>query len=200
MSEPVVPRLAVIGCGLIGSSVVRAARQNKAAGEIVVFDASVDTSRAGARARPSPIPLSTTAVEAATGADLVIFATPPAVIGEAVTAAATGLKPGAIVSDVGSVKARGRRGDGRGRAARRLRRPRPPDRRHRALRPRRRLRHAVPEPLDDHLPAWNRTTPPMRAAVERLTRVLARARRQRRDRWTPATTTWCWPSPPTCHT
>ncbi|HXQ47104.1 MAG TPA: prephenate/arogenate dehydrogenase family protein, partial [Caulobacteraceae bacterium] len=78
-------------------------RQNKAAGEIVVFDASVETRE---RVRELAIADSVvdTAVEAATGADLVIIATPPAVIGEAVKAAATGLKPGAIVSDVGSVK------------------------------------------------------------------------------------------------
>ena len=33
-------RMAVIGCGLIGSSVVRAARERGVVGEIVVFDAS----------------------------------------------------------------------------------------------------------------------------------------------------------------
>jgi cyclohexadieny/prephenate dehydrogenase len=104
MSEPVVARLAVIGCGLIGSSVVRAARQNKAAGEIVVFDAGAATRE---RVRELGIADSVvdTAAEAAAGADLVIVATPPAVIGEAVKAAAAGLAPGAIVSDVGSVKA-----------------------------------------------------------------------------------------------
>jgi cyclohexadieny/prephenate dehydrogenase len=104
MSDPVVARLAVIGCGLIGSSIVRAARQYKAAGEIVVFDASAE---ARARVRELGIADSVvdTASEAAAGADLVIVATPPAVIGEAVQAAAAGLKPGAIVSDVGSVKA-----------------------------------------------------------------------------------------------
>ncbi|HXQ46954.1 MAG TPA: prephenate dehydrogenase/arogenate dehydrogenase family protein, partial [Caulobacteraceae bacterium] len=103
MSEPVVARLAVIGCGLIGSSVVRAARQNKAAGEIVVFDASAET-RERVRELGIADAVVDTAAEAAAGADLVIIATPPAVIGEAVRAAATGLKPGAIVSDVGSVK------------------------------------------------------------------------------------------------
>ena len=33
-------RMAVIGCGLIGSSVARAARESGAVGEIVVADAS----------------------------------------------------------------------------------------------------------------------------------------------------------------
>jgi len=103
MSPPVVDRLAVIGCGLIGSSVVRAARQNGAAREIVVFDASPEA-RAEVRALGIADSVVDTAAEAATGADLVIIATPPAAIGAAVKAAAAGLKPGAIVSDVGSVK------------------------------------------------------------------------------------------------
>jgi cyclohexadieny/prephenate dehydrogenase len=104
MSEPLVARLAVIGCGLIGSSIVRAARLNKAAGEIVVFDSGPET-RARVRELGIADSVVDTAAEAAAGADLVIIATPPAVIGEAVKAAASGLAPGAIVSDVGSVKA-----------------------------------------------------------------------------------------------
>jgi cyclohexadieny/prephenate dehydrogenase len=43
-------------------------------------------------------------VEAVKDADLVIFAAPPAAIGAACEACAAGFKPGAIVSDVGSVK------------------------------------------------------------------------------------------------
>jgi cyclohexadieny/prephenate dehydrogenase len=104
MSEPVVERLAIIGCGLIGSSIVRAARERGAAREIVVFDSSAAT-RERVRELCIADSVTETAAAAATGADLVIFATPPAAIGEAVKAAASGLKPGAIVSDVGSVKA-----------------------------------------------------------------------------------------------
>ena len=36
----VYPKLAVIGCGLIGSSVIRAARASGAVSEVVVYDAS----------------------------------------------------------------------------------------------------------------------------------------------------------------
>jgi cyclohexadieny/prephenate dehydrogenase len=104
MSEPVVERLAVIGCGLIGSSVVRAARERGAAREIAVFDASAEV-RGRVRELGIADSVAETAAEAASGADLVIVATPPAAIGAAVKAAAGGLKPGAIVSDVGSVKA-----------------------------------------------------------------------------------------------
>ncbi|HLK25872.1 MAG TPA: prephenate/arogenate dehydrogenase family protein [Caulobacteraceae bacterium] len=103
MSEAVVGRLAVLGCGLIGSSIARAARGGAAA-EIAVYDASPDV-----RERVTSLGIADavtdTAADAAAGADLVIVATPPAAIGEAVAAAAKGLRPGAILSDVGSVKA-----------------------------------------------------------------------------------------------
>jgi len=104
MSDPVVTRLAVIGCGLIGSSVIRAARAKGAAGQIAVYDLSP-----GVRERVTALGLAdavfddpTKAVE---GADLVIFATPPAIIGVVAGQAARGFAPGAIISDVGSVKA-----------------------------------------------------------------------------------------------
>jgi cyclohexadieny/prephenate dehydrogenase len=104
MSNPIVERLAVIGCGLIGSSVVRAARERGAARQIAVFDASPEA-RERVRALGIADSVAETAADAASGADLVIIATPPAAIGQAVKAATDGLKAGAIVSDVGSVKA-----------------------------------------------------------------------------------------------
>ncbi|HLI66659.1 MAG TPA: prephenate/arogenate dehydrogenase family protein [Caulobacteraceae bacterium] len=98
-----VERLAVIGCGLIGSSIVRAARGGGAA-EIAVFDENP-----AVRERVRELGIADLVAEAAeaavAGADLVIFAAPPAAIGDAARAAAPGLKAGAIVSDVGSVKA-----------------------------------------------------------------------------------------------
>ncbi len=100
----VVERLAVIGCGLIGSSIVRAAREHAAAASIAVHDASPEV-----RARVTELGIADsvceTAADAAKEADLIIFAAPPAAIGDAVAAAAPGMKAGAIVSDVGSVKA-----------------------------------------------------------------------------------------------
>jgi cyclohexadieny/prephenate dehydrogenase len=72
--------------------------------QIAVFDASA-AARERVRALGIADSVAETAAEAASGADLVIIATPPAAIGEAVKAAASGLKAGAIVSDVGSVKA-----------------------------------------------------------------------------------------------
>lgn len=104
MAEPVFSRLAIIGCGLIGSSLARGARASGAVGQIVIHDAS-----AFARARIAELGLAdevTLSAEAAVkDADLIIFATPVRAIGEAAAACAHAMSPGAIVSDVGSVKA-----------------------------------------------------------------------------------------------
>jgi cyclohexadieny/prephenate dehydrogenase len=104
MADPVFARLAIIGCGLIGSSLARGAKASGAAAEIVIHDASPF-----ARARIAELGLADqvtlTAEEAVTGADLIIFATPVRAIGEAAAACAHAIAPGAIVSDVGSVKA-----------------------------------------------------------------------------------------------
>ncbi len=98
-----VERLAVIGCGLIGSSVIRAAGAKGAAASIAVYDSSPEV-RARVRELGMADAVFDTAAEAVAGADLVVFAAPPAAIGDAVAASASGLKPGAILSDVGSVK------------------------------------------------------------------------------------------------
>ena len=103
MAGPVYDRIAVIGCGLIGSSIVRAARAHGMAGEIAVFDLS-----GAVRQRVSELGIAdlvaSSPAEAVSGADLVVFAPPPGAIGAAVEACAPGLKPGATITDVGSVK------------------------------------------------------------------------------------------------
>ena len=104
MGVIIYPKLAVIGCGLIGSSVVRAARAHGVVGRIAVADSSADV-----RARVAALGLADDVVEdpadAVRDADLVIFATPSLAIEAAAARAAPALKPGATVSDVGSVKA-----------------------------------------------------------------------------------------------
>jgi cyclohexadieny/prephenate dehydrogenase len=96
-------RMAVIGCGLIGSSVVRAAREKGCVGEIVVSDASpavlerVQALGLADRVTADP-------AEAVAGADLVVFATPVMAVAGAMKAAARAISPGATVTDVGSVK------------------------------------------------------------------------------------------------
>ena len=103
MTTPVYAKMAVIGCGLIGSSVVRAARAAGAVGEIVIAETS-----APARARIVELGLGDAvvedAVDAVSEADLVVFAVPVLSMGAAAQAAAAGLKPGATITDVGSVK------------------------------------------------------------------------------------------------
>jgi len=100
MAEVIYPRMAVIGCGLIGSSVIPAG----VVGEVIVADAS-EAARArivelGYADRVTADPAA--AVE---GADLIVFATPVLAVGDAARQAAPALKPGATVTDVGSVKA-----------------------------------------------------------------------------------------------
>ncbi|MDR3513264.1 MAG: prephenate/arogenate dehydrogenase family protein [Caulobacteraceae bacterium] len=103
MSAAPVKRLAIIGCGLIGSSLVRAARAKGAADAVVVSDPSPEV-RARVEALGIADAVFADPAEAARGADLVIIAAPPAAIGLAAMALAPGLEPGAILSDVGSVK------------------------------------------------------------------------------------------------
>ena len=96
-------RIALIGFGLIGGSIARAAREQGLVGEIVTTARSAKT-----RARVSELGIVDSVVatnaEAVEDADLVILCTPVGACGEVVQEIAGHLKPGAIVSDVGSVK------------------------------------------------------------------------------------------------
>jgi cyclohexadieny/prephenate dehydrogenase len=100
---PIVGRLAVIGLGLIGSSIARAARRNKVATTVIGGDADP-----AVRARVEELAIvdevAPTLAQAAAGADLVILCVP--VGADAAVAQEIGphLKQGAVVSDVGSVK------------------------------------------------------------------------------------------------
>jgi cyclohexadieny/prephenate dehydrogenase len=101
--QPLFFRLAVLGCGMIGASVMRAARQSGAVTEIVGYDADP-----GAGVRVMELGLADRVAEtsdaAVAGADLVLFATPVLAMAEVAKAASAGLRPGAVVTDVGSVK------------------------------------------------------------------------------------------------
>jgi cyclohexadieny/prephenate dehydrogenase len=102
MSEPVFDTVAIVGVGLIGSSLARAAIATGAARAVALFDADPDV-----RARAAGLELGRvvdTAAEAVAGADLVVLCVPPAAMGAAASAFASALKEGAIVTDVGSVK------------------------------------------------------------------------------------------------
>jgi cyclohexadieny/prephenate dehydrogenase len=104
MAEPrVFQRLALIGVGLIGSSIARVARREGIAAEIV----GADTSPA-ARAEIEELKLCdrifADAGQAVAGADLVIICTPIGAYAEIGQSIQKHLMPGAILSDVGSVK------------------------------------------------------------------------------------------------
>lgn len=103
-SAPVVAKLALIGIGLIGSSLALSARAFGAASHI-----AVSTRRPETLARAQELSLGDSyhisAAEAVQDADLVILSVPVGASEEVAKQIAGSLKPGAIVSDAGSVKA-----------------------------------------------------------------------------------------------
>lgn len=103
MPKPVVDTLALIGFGLIGSSIARAARKSGAVRRIVACDASAKARRTIAKMKLADAVLSDPA-KAAASADLVIVCTPLSTYRKLGRALGHTLKPGAILSDVGSVK------------------------------------------------------------------------------------------------
>jgi len=103
VKAPLFNRLALIGVGLIGSSIARAARVQNAAGSIVATARSPATRRRVAELGIADQVVETNAA-AVEGADLVILCIPVGACGPVAKEIAPYLKPGAIVSDVGSVK------------------------------------------------------------------------------------------------
>jgi cyclohexadieny/prephenate dehydrogenase len=101
--KPFFARVAVIGIGLIGSSLVRVMRRDGLAGHIAVC-----ARRAETLAKALELGLADSATDdplaAIEGADLVVLATPIGAYGAIAEAIGPGLKPGAIVTDVGSTK------------------------------------------------------------------------------------------------
>jgi len=102
-AEPLFDTVALIGIGLIGSSLARAIRRDHVATRVV----------AGVRPGASAATLKSLNIvdaviedipAAVKDADLVILCTPVGSYGEIAKAIAPNLKPGAIISDVGSVK------------------------------------------------------------------------------------------------
>jgi cyclohexadieny/prephenate dehydrogenase len=96
-------KAAFLGIGLIGSSLARAVKRAGLAKRIVTFDGNADHA---ARAKALGVVDETAerAADAVAGADLVIFAVPIGAYAELAAQIGPHLAPGAIVSDVGSVK------------------------------------------------------------------------------------------------
>lgn len=103
MADPLFDRLTLIGIGLIGSSIALAARQHGLAKEIVVSTRSEATLR-----RAEELNLGDSyyldAAQAVEGADLVILCVPVGANDAVARWIAPVLKPGAILTDVGSTK------------------------------------------------------------------------------------------------
>ncbi|MFZ1921876.1 MAG: prephenate/arogenate dehydrogenase family protein [Xanthobacteraceae bacterium] len=100
---PLFNRLALIGVGLIGSSIARAARLQGAVREIAATARSAETRRRVAELGLADQVLETNAAAVA-DADLVIVCAPVGACGDIAKEIAPHLKAGAVVSDVGSVK------------------------------------------------------------------------------------------------
>ncbi len=103
MSATEFDKIAILGIGLLGSSIAHAVKAYGGAEQVALWDASEDV-RARAR-RVIGEGVTETAREAVEGADCVILCTPVGVFGEVTQQIADTLMPGAILTDVGSVKA-----------------------------------------------------------------------------------------------
>jgi cyclohexadieny/prephenate dehydrogenase len=101
--EPIFEELAVIGVGLIGSSIARAARHRRAAGRIVLADRSIETLERAKALRLGDL-VTDDLARAVAHADCVILCAPVGANEAIGRAIAPALKQGAMVSDVGSVK------------------------------------------------------------------------------------------------
>ncbi len=96
-------KVALIGVGLIGSSIAHAMRRGSLAAHIAGHSGSADT-----RKRAGDLgfchSMHEDPLDATRDADLVVLCTPVGAFGQIAQAIAPALKPGAILTDVGSVK------------------------------------------------------------------------------------------------
>ena len=97
-------RIAVIGAGLIGSSLLRAIAAGGLAGDTRVYDRDEDVRRRASDLGLADV-VADTALEAVDGADLVVLAVPVGAMAVATTEIAPGLAAGTVVTDTGSTKA-----------------------------------------------------------------------------------------------
>jgi cyclohexadieny/prephenate dehydrogenase len=97
-------RICIIGMGLIGSSLARAIRATDPKCELVACDGAADVCTRVLALGIADI-VTGNAADAVVGADLIILCTPLRTFGDIARTIAPHLMPGAIVSDVGGVKA-----------------------------------------------------------------------------------------------
>ncbi len=102
MSDTRFDKLAILGIGLLGSSIAHAVKAFGGAERVAVWDNSSDVRVRAARVLGADV--KDTAAEAVRDADCVILCTPVGVFGEVTELIRDALAPGAILTDVGSVK------------------------------------------------------------------------------------------------
>jgi len=95
-------RVAILGLGLLGGSVALAARERRAARTVVGTGRRREALEAAVRS--GLIDATATVERAVEAADLVVLATPVTAMAEQLRRAAPHLRPGTVVTDVGSVK------------------------------------------------------------------------------------------------
>jgi cyclohexadieny/prephenate dehydrogenase len=103
MAETLFDRVAIIGIGLVGSSLARVIRRDNPRTHIAACARSAETLDAVRRLQIADETTDDPAA-AVKNADLVVLATPLSAYAELAVRIAPALKPGAIVTDVGSVK------------------------------------------------------------------------------------------------
>lgn len=96
-------RIAILGLGLIGSSLARALHEKQFANHIAAFDIS-HTTLDWARGEGFIDSWHGSATDAVRDADIVVFAVPPSAFEKIAREIKLALKPGVIVTDVASVK------------------------------------------------------------------------------------------------
>lgn len=103
MPTPIYNTIAVIGLGLIGSSVIRAAQSQGLAKRLVAYDRNQAVRDCAKRIDLGDV-VTDTLAEAVADADLVLMAVPVGAMASVAEAMAPALKPGAVISDTGSTK------------------------------------------------------------------------------------------------
>lgn len=104
MADQLFDKIAIVGLGLIGSSIARGVKERGLAREVVGYDLAPEV-RSRAKELGICDEIAESADTAVVDADLVIVAVPVGATEAAMKAIAHGLAEGAIVTEVGSVKA-----------------------------------------------------------------------------------------------
>ncbi len=103
MPTPIYNTIAVIGLGLIGSSVIRAVQSQGLAKRLVAYDRNEAVRDCAKRIDLGDV-VTDTLAEAVADADLVLMAVPVGAMASVAEAMAPALKPGAVITDTGSTK------------------------------------------------------------------------------------------------